>query len=189
MLGVDAKSQIQALDRTQPIFPMRPGTPERRPHDDRRDGTTSLFAALDVATGPVSGEVHRRHRAIEVRRFLARIDCELPADLDMDLVLDTYGPHKTPRIQRWLLRHPRFQLPLTPTYASWINQIERWFATLTERQLRRGTHRSTGALEDAIWLYIAGYNEGPTPFVWLKSADEILANIARFCRRTSEAGH
>ena len=152
MLGVDAKRQIQALDRTQPIFPMRPGTPERRPHDDRRDGTTSLFAALDVATGKLGGEVHRRHRAIAFRRFLARIDRELPADLDVHLALDNHGPHKTPRIQRWLLRHPRFQLPVTPTHTSWINQVERWFATLTERQLRRGTHRSTRALERVAYV-------------------------------------
>ncbi len=189
VLCVDEKSQIQALDRTQPIFPMRPGTPARRTHDYRRYGTTSLFAALDVATGKVIGAVHRRHRSIEFRRFLDRIDRELPADLDVHLVLDNYGTHKTPRIHRWLLRHPRFQLHFTPTYSSWINQVERWFALLTERQLRRGTHRSTRALEDAIRLYLAAYNEDPKPFVWLKSADEILANIARFCVRTSEAGH
>ena len=189
VLCVDEKSQIQALDRTQPIFPLRPGTPERRTHDYRRFGTTSLFAALDVASGKVIGETHRRHRAIEFRRFLDRIDREVPADLDVHLVLDNYGTHKTPRIHRWLLRHPRFQLHFTPTYASWINQIERWFAALTEKQLRRGTHRSTRALEDAIRLYLAVYNEDPKPFVWLKSADEILANIARFCVRTSEAGH
>ena len=189
VLCVDEKSQIQALDRTQPIFPMRPGTPERRTHDYRRYGTTSLFAALDVATGKVIGEVRRRHRAIEFRRFLDRIDHELPAGLDVHLVLDNYSTHKTPRIQRWLVRHPRFQLHFTPTYSSWINQVERWFALLTERQLRRGTHRSTRALEDAIRLYLAVYNEDPKPFVWIKSADEILANIARFCLRTSEAGH
>ena len=189
VLCVDEKSQIQALDRTQPIFPMRPGTPERRTHDYRRYGTTSLFAALDVATGKVIGEVHRRHRAIEFRRFLDRIDHELPAGLDVHLVLDNSSTHKTPRIQRWLVRHPRFQLHFTPTYSSWINQVERWFALLTERQLRRGTHRSTRALEDAIRLYLAVYNQDPKPFVWLKTADEILANIARFCLRTSEAGH
>ena len=189
VLCVDEKSQIQALDRTQPIFPMRPGTPERRTHDYRRYGTTSLFAALDVATGKVIGEVRRRHRAIEFRRFLDRIDHELPAGLDVHLVLDNYSTHKTPRIQRWLVRHPRFQLHFTPTYSSWINQVERWFALLTERQLRRGTHRSTRALEDAIRLYLAVYNEDPKPFVWIKRADEILANIARFCLRTSEAGH
>ena len=189
VLCADEKSQIQALDRTQPIFPMRPGTPELRTHDFRRHGTTSLFAALDVATGRVIGEVHRRHRAIEFRSFLDRIDQEVPADLEVHLVLDNYGTHKTPLIHRWLLRHPRFHLHFTPTYSSWINQVERWFAILTEKQLRRSTHRSTRALEDAIRLYLALNNQDPKPFVWIKTADEILANIARFCRRTSEAGH
>jgi transposase len=188
-LCVDEKAQIQALDRTQPVFPMRPGTPERRTHDYRRYGTTSLFAALDGATGKVIGAVHRRHRAIEFRRFLDRIDQAVPADLDVHLVLDNSSTHKTPRIQRWLLRHPRFQLHFTPTYCSWINQVERWFALLTERQLRRGTHRSTRALEDAIRLYLAVCNEAPKPFIWVKTADQILADIARSYMRTSEAGH
>ena len=142
-----------------------------------------------MATGKVIGELHRRHRAIEFRSFLDRIDKEVPADLEVHLVLDNYGTHKTPLIHRWLLRHPRFQLHFTPTYSSWINQVERWFALLTEKQLRRGTHRSTRALEDAIRLYLALHNEASTPFVWVKTADEILANIARFCLRTSEAGH
>ena len=189
VLCADEKSQIQALDRTQPIFPMRPGMPEQRTHDYRRHGTTSLFAALDVATGRVIGEMHRRHRAVEFRSFLDRIDQEVPTELEVHLVLDNYGTHKTPLIHRWLLRHPRFHLHFTPTYSSWINQVERWFAMLTEKQLRRGTHRSTRALEDAIRLYLALHNEDPKPFVWLKTADEILANIARFCLRTSEAGH
>lgn len=189
VLCADEKAQIQALDRTQPIFPMRPGTPELRTHDYRRHGTTSLFAALDVATGKVIGEMHRRHRAVEFRSFLDRIDKEVPADLEVHLVLDNYGTHKTPLIHRWLLRHPRFHLHFTPTYSSWINQVERWFAMLTEKQLRRGTHRSTRALEDAIRLYLAAHNEDPKPFVWVKTADQILANIARFCLRTSEAGH
>lgn len=189
VLCADEKAQIQALDRTQPIFPMRPGTPERRTHDYRRHGTTSLFAALDVATGKVIGQLHRRHRAIEFRSFLDRIDKEVPADLEVHLVLDNYGTHKTPLIHRWLLRHPRFHLHFTPTYSSWINQVERWFAMLTEKQLRRGTHCSTRALERAIRLYLAIHNEDPKPFVWVKTADEILANIARFCLRTSEAGH
>ena len=189
VLCADEKAQIQALDRTQPIFPLRPGTPERRSHDYRRHGTTSLFAALDVASGRVIGELHRRHRAVELRSFLDRIDKEVPTDLEVHLVLDNYGTHKTPLIHRWLLRHPRFQLHFTPTYSSWINQVERWFALLTEKQLRRGTHRSRRALEDAIRLYLALHNEAPTPFMWVKTADEILANIARFCLRTSEAGH
>ena len=189
VLCADEKSQIQALDRTQPLLPMRPGTPELRTHDYRRHGTTSLFAALDVATGKVIGETHRRHRSIEFRGFLDRIDAEVPADLDVHLVLDNYGTHKTPLIQRWLLRHPRFHLHFTPTYSSWINQVERWFGLLTEKQIRRGTHRSTRSLEDAIRLYLATYNADPRPFVWVKTADEILASIARFCLRTSEAGH
>ena len=189
VLCADEKAQIQALDRTQPIFPLRPGTPERRSHDYRRHGTTSLFAALDVASGRVIGELHRRPRAVEFRSFLDRIDKEVPADLEVHLVLDNYGTHKTPLIHRWLLRHPRFQLHFTPTYSSWINQVERWFALLTEKQLRRGTHRSRRALEDAIRLYLALHNQASTPFAWVKTADEILANIARFCLRTSEAGH
>jgi transposase len=189
VLCVDEKSQIQALDRTQPIFPMRPGTPERRAHDYRRHGTTSLFAALDIATGKVIGETHRRHRAIEFRSFLDRVDGQVPVDLDVHLVLDNYGTHKTPLIRRWLLRHARFHFHFTPTYSSWINQVERWFALLTEKQLRRGTHRSTRALEDAIRLFLATHNDDPQPFTWVKTADEILANIARFCVRTSEAGH
>ncbi len=189
VLCADEKSQIQALDRTQPLLPMRPGTPERRTHDYRRHGTTSLFAALDIATGRVIGETHRRHRSLEFRSFLDRIDAEVPADLDIHLVLDNYGTHKTPMIQRWLVRHPRFHLHFTPTYSSWINQVERWFGLLTEKQIRRGTHRSTRALEDAIRLYLATNNADPRPFVWIKTADEILASIARFCLRTSEAGH
>jgi transposase len=189
VLCADEKSQIQALDRTQPVLPMRPGQAERRTHDYRRHGTTSLFAALDVASGKVIGETHRRHRSVEFRKFLERIDNEVPADLDVHLVLDNYGTHKTPATQRWLLRHPRFHLHFTPTYSSWINQVERWFANLTEKQIRRGTHRSTRALEDAIRLYVKLNNENPKPFVWLKTADEILASIARFCLRTSETGH
>jgi len=168
---------------------MRPGMPELRTHDYRRHGTTSLFAALDLASGKVIGELHRRHRSTEFRNFLDRIDKEVPGALDVHLVLDNYSTHKTPLIHRWLLRHPRFHLHFTPTYASWINQVERWFATLTEKQLRRGTHRSTRALEDAIRLYLATHNEEPKPFVWIKTADEIFASIQRFCLRTSETGH
>jgi transposase len=189
VLCTDEKSQIQALDRTQPVLPMRPGQPELRTHDYRRHGTTSLFAALDVATGRVIGEVHRRHRSTEFRTFLDRIAKEVPPDLDVHLILDNYGTHKTPIIQQWLLRHPRFQVHFTPTYSSWINQVERWFATLTDKQIRRGTHRSTRALEDAIRLYLKINNEDPKPFVWVKTADQILASIERFCLRTSETGH
>ncbi len=189
VLCADEKAQIQALDRTQPILPMRPGVAERRSHDYRRHGITSLFAALDIASGKVIGETHRRHRSVEFKRFLERIEREVPADLEIHLVLDNYGTHKTPLIRRWLVRHPRFHLHFTPTYSSWINQVERWFAGLTEKQLRRGTHRSTRELEAAIRLYLATSNEHPKPFVWVKTADEILASVRRFCERTSVPGH
>lgn len=189
VLCADEKAQIQALDRTQPILPLRPGIAERRTHDYLRHGTTSLFAALDVASGTVIGELHRRHRSLEFKSFLERIDREVPADLAIHLVLDNYGTHKTPTIQRWLLRHPRFQLHFTPTYSSWINQVERWFAGLTEKQIKRGSHRSTRQLENAIRRYLALSNEDPKPFVWVKTADQILANVRRFCERTSVPGH
>ena len=189
VLCVDEKSQIQALDRTQPILPMGPGIPERRTHDYRRHGTTSLFAALDVASGKVIGETHRRHRAAEFKSFLDRIESEVPEELDVHIVLDNYGTHKTDLIRRWLLRHPRFQVHYTPTYSSWINQVERWFATLTESYLRRGTHRSTRQLEDALRLYLATNNADPKPFAWVKTADQILASVRRFCERTSLPGH
>ena len=189
VLCADEKSQIQALDRTQPILPLRPGQAERRAHDYRRHGTTSLFAALDVATGKVIGELHRRHRSTEFRSFLERIDREVPEELAIHLVLDNSSTHKTPLIHRWLARHPGFELHFTPTYSSWLNQAERWFAALTEKQIRRGTHRSTRALEDAIRLYLATHNESPKPFVWIKTADQILESVAAFCRRTSGTGH
>ncbi len=189
VLCVDEKSQIQALDRTQPILPLTPGVPQRRTHDYLRHGTTSLFAALDVATGKVIGETHRRHRAIEFKGFLDRIDYEVPLELEVHLVVDNSSTHKTPLIKRWLLRHPRYQVHFTPTYSSWINQVERWFSLLTEKQLRRGTHKSTRQLEDAIRLYLATSNESARPFAWTKTADEILASIARFCQRTSVSGH
>ena len=189
VLCVDEKAQIQALDRTQPILPLAPGLAERRTHDYRRHGITSLFAAFNVATGSVIGETHRRHRSTEFKSFLERIDKEVPADLDVHLVLDNYGTHKTDLIKNWLLRHPRFQVHYTPTYSSWINQVERWFSTFTEKQLRRGTHRSTRALEDAIRLYLAVYNQKPKPFVWVKTADQILDSVRRFCLRTSVPGH
>lgn len=189
VLCVDEKAQIQALDRTQPILPMAPGVPERRTHDYRRHGITSLFAAFNVVNGEVIGEVHRRHRSREFKTFLERIDKEVPSDLDVHLIMDNYGTHRTPLIQRWLARRPRFHVHFTPTYSSWINQVERWFATFTSKQLRRGTHRSTRALEDAIRLYLAVYNENPKPFTWVKSADQILDSVRRFCLRTSLAGH
>jgi transposase len=189
VLCVDEKSQIQALDRTAPLLPMRPGQIERRTHDYKRHGTTSLFAALDVATGKVIGSLHRRHRATEFRRFLDNIDAAVPSNLDVHLVLDNYATHKTPTIQRWLAKRSRYQLHFTPTGASWINMVERWFAELTNKQIRRGVHRSTRALEDAIRHFLDVNNENPKPFVWTKSADEILASIARFCERTSNSGH
>ena len=189
VLCVDEKSQIQALDRTQPLLPMRPGQVERRTHDYVRHGTTSLFAALEVQSGKIIGQCHRRHRAIEFRKFLDRIDAEVPSDLDAHLILDNYGTHKAPLIRRWLVRHPRFHLHFTPTGASWMNLVERWFATLTDKQIRRGTHRSTRELEAAITDYFAITNEQPKPFVWTKTADEILASVARFCHRISNSGH
>ena len=189
VLCVDEKSQVQALDRTQPVLPMRPGQAERRTHDYRRHGTTSLFAALDVAAGKVIGQCHRRHRSVEFRKFLGRIDAEVPDDLDVHLILDNYGTHKTPSIHRWLARHPRFHLHFTPTGASWLNLVERWFAELTNKQIRRGSHRSTRQLETAIKEYLAVTNENPKPFKWTKTADEILASVARFCQRISNSGH
>ncbi len=189
VLCVDEKSQIQALDRTQPILPLAPGVPERRTHDYMRHGTTTLFAALDVATGKVIGRLHRRHRSQEFLKFLRTIDANVPADLDVHVIMDNYGTHKTPTVQRWFARHPRFQVHFTPTSASWLNQVERWFATLTEKQIRRGTHRSTQQLEKAIRAYLDLYNADPTPFVWSKTADEILASIKRFCLRTSDSRH
>lgn len=189
VLCVDEKSQIQALDRTQPLLPMRPGQVERRTHDYVRHGTTSLFAALEVKSGKVIGQCHRRHRAIEFRKFLDRIDAEVPSGFDVHLILDNYGTHKAPLIRRWLARHPRFHLHFTPTGASWMNLVERWFATLTEKQIRRGTHRSTRELEAAIANYLAMDNEHPKPLIWTKTADEILASITRFCHRISNSGH
>ena len=183
VLCVDEKSQIQALDRTQPMLPLAPGMPERRTHDYVRHGTTTLFAALDVATGRVIGETHRRHRSSEFLKFLRTIEANVPAELDIHLVMDNYGTHKTPTIRRWLAARPRFQVHFTPTSASWINQVERWFATLTERCIRRSTHRSTLQLEQAIREYLDVHNAAPRPFVWSKSADAILGSIERFCNR------
>lgn len=189
VLCVDEKSQIQALDRTQPLLPMRPGQLERRTHDYARHGTTSLFAALDVKTGTVIGELHRRHRSTEFRKFLDRIEQAVPPDFDVHMILDNYGTHKTALIRRWLAKRPRFHVHFTPTSASWINLVERWFAALTEKQIRRGVHRSVSQLEAAIKQYLALTNDTPKPFVWSKTADEILASVARFCARTSETGH
>jgi transposase len=189
VLCVDEKSQIQALDRTQPLLPMRPGQVERRTHDYVRHGTTSLFAALNVKTGKVIGECHRRHQSLEFRKFLDRVEMAVPVDLDIHLILDNYGPHKTPAIRRWFTKRPRYHLHFTPTGASWINLVERWFAALTEKQLRRGAYRSTRELESAIERYLEIHNEQPKPFMWSKSADEILSTLAQFCKRISDSGH
>lgn len=189
VLCVDEKSQIQALDRSQPVLPMRPGQAERRSHDYIRHGTTSLFAALDVATGQVIGRLHRRHRAIEFKKFLNAIEASVPHHLDVHLILDNYQTHKTPTIHRWLAKRPRFHLHFTPTGASWLNLVERWFATLTSKRVRRGVFRSTRQLENAIKDYLSVYNEDPRPFAWTKTADEIIEAVARFCSRTSDSVH
>jgi len=187
VLCVDEKSQIQALDRTAPLLPLRPGQVERGTHDYRRHGTTTLFAALDVKTGQVLGQTGARHRAIEFRKFLDLIDDHVPADRDVHLVLDNYGTHKAPLVRNWFAMRPRYQLHFTPTYGSWLNMVERWFAGLTSKPLRRGVHRSIAELEHAIREYIAASNAEGKPFVWTKSADEILASIARFATRTLAA--
>ena len=189
VLCVDEKPQIQALQRTAPVLPMRPGQVERRTHDYVRHGTTDLFAALDVKTGKVIGACRKRHRSQEVRAFLDLIDRKVPPDLDVHLVLDNASTHKTPLIRRWLAKRPRYHLHFTPTSASWLNLVESWFALLTARQLRRGAFRSTHALEQAIRSYIANSNDNPKPFVWTKSADDILASVERFCQRTSNSDH
>jgi transposase len=189
VLCVDEKSQIQALDRSQPVLPILPGTPARMSHDYTRHGTTSLFAALDLASGKVIGDLHARHRTVEFRQFLDRLDQEVPAELQVHLILDNYATHKTPTIQRWLLRHPRFVLHFVPKGASWLNLVERWFAEITSKLLRRGVHRSVAELEADIRAWLEHWNEQPRPFVWTKTADEILTNLARYCERISETGH
>lgn len=181
VLCVDEKSQIQALDRSQPMLPMRPGQPARRSHDYKRHGTTSLFAALDIATGRVIGKCYGRHRAVEFRKFLDEIEAAVPPDLDVHLVIDNYATHKAPTVRNWLNRRPRWHVHLTPTSSSWLNQVERFFALLTERQIRRGIHRSVAALKSAIATFIEHHNADPKPFRWAKSADDILASIERFC--------
>lgn len=189
VLCVDEKSQIQALDRTAPILPMLPGVPERATHDYKRSGTSSLYAALDLASGQVIGRLHSRHRAIEFRKFLQTIDAEVPEHLDVHLVLDNASTHKTPAIKRWLLAHPRFQLHFTPTSSSWLNLVERWFSELTTKKLRRGTHRSVRQLNQDIRAWIDTWNENPKPFVWTKTSEQILDSIATYCRRINESAH
>jgi transposase len=189
VLCVDEKSQIQALDRTAPLLPLLPGTPERRTHDYRRYGTTNLYAALDLASGKVIADLTARHRAAEFRRFLNLIDKTVPAELDVHVIVDNSSTHKTAAIQRWLVRHPRFSFHYTPSYASWLNLVERWFAELTNKWLRRGTHRSVKELVASIRTWITNWNDEPKPFVWHKTADEILDNLAAYCQRISDSGH
>lgn len=182
---VDEKSQIQALDRTQPLLPMRPGQAERRTHDYKRHGTTSLFAALDLKTSRVIGQLHRRHRSAEFRKFLDRIEAHVPPELEVHIIADNYGTHKTALIRKWFAKRPRFHLHFTPTYGSWINLVERWFAELTNKRIRRGVFRSVKELEAAIRDYIDVHNEDPKPFTWTRTADQILDSIARYAQRTT----
>ena len=189
VLCVDEKSQIQALDRTAPILPMRPGIPERATHDYKRHGTSSLYAALDITTGQVIGQLHSRHRAIEFKKFLQTLDREVPADLNVHLVLDNASTHKTPVIKRWLQAHPRFVLHFTPTSSSWLNLVERWFSELTTKKLKRGAHRSTRALNHDIRTWIETWNDDPKPYIWTKTADQILESISRYCTTISDSAH
>ena len=189
VLCVDEKSQIQALDRSAPVLPMMPGMPERRTHDYVRHGITTLFAALDVATGEVYGSIHRRHRAIEFKKFLTKLDNTVPADLDVHLICDNYSTHKSPTVTKWLAAHPRFHMHFTPTYSSWLNQVERWFGLLTDQKLRRGVHRSIQALEKDIREWIADWNDNPRPFNWTKTADEIFERLGSYLQRIPGAGH
>ena len=189
VLCVDEKSQVQALDRSQPVLPMMPGMPERRTHDYARHGVTSLFAAFDIADGTVISELHRRHRHQEFLKFLKKIDKNVPPGLDVHLVCDNYGTHKTPQIQAWLARHPRFHVHFTPTGSSWINQVERWFGYLTDQKIRRGVHKSVQSLEADIRDWIEHWNQNPRPFAWTKTAEEILNSLAEYIARISGAGH
>ena len=189
VLSVDEKSQVQALARSQPAFPMMPGMPEKRTHDYVRHGTTSLFAALNIADGTVISAIHRRHRATEFKKFLTKIDTEVPDHLDVHVICDNYGTHKHPIINKWLQSHPRFQTHFTPTYSSWINQVERLFAYITADLLQRSDHRSVQALEADIRNWIKAWNDNPKPFVWTKTAEQILSSLARLLQRTTGAGH
>jgi transposase len=191
VLSVDEKSQVQALDRTQPLLPMTPGQAERGTHDYVRNGTTSLFAALNVATGAVIGQCYRRHRQQEFLKFLNEIDAQLERQpgVEVHLILDNYGTHKTPAVKRWFERHPEYHLHFTPTSGSWLNQVERFFAEITEKRIRRGAFRSVPALEAAILEYLAHHNENPQPFVWTANADLILNRVKGVCERISNSGH
>jgi transposase len=189
VLAVDEKSQIQALSRSQPAFPMMPYMPEKRTHDYARHGTTTLFAAFDVATGQVISATHRRHRSAEFKKFLSKIDACVPDHLDVHLVLDNYGTHKTPTINTWLEAHPRFHVHFTPTYSSWLNQVERWFGLITSDLLQRSDHRSVQALEKDLRDWVKTWNQDPKPFIWTKTADQILASLTRLLHRINDAGH
>ena len=189
VLCVDEKSQIQALDRTAPILPMLPGPPQRATHDYKRHGTSSLYAALDIATGKVIGSLHARHRAVEFKKFLVTLDREVPSELDVHLILDNASTHKTPAIHRWLAAHPRFVLHFTPTSSSWLNLVERWFSELTTKKLRRGSHNSVRQLNNDIRRWIDTWNESPRPFVWTKTADQILESVARYCTQINDSRH
>jgi transposase len=191
ILSVDEKSQVQALDRTQPLLPLAPGQAERRTHDYVRNGTTSLFAALNVATGEVIGKCYKRHRHQEFLKFLNEVDARLPKEpgVEVHLILDNYGTHKTPAVKRWFARHPEYHVHFTPTSGSWLNQVERFFAELTEKRLRRGVFRSVAALEAAILEYLAHHNEDPKPFVWTADAESILKRVQQVCERISDSGH
>lgn len=189
VLCVDEKSQMQALNRSQPVLPMMPGMPERRTHDYARAGVTTLFAAFDISDGTVITEIHRRHRAEEFKKFLIAIDKAVPTELDIHLICDNLATHKTPTVNAWLDRHPRFHTHFTPTGSSWLNQVERWFGYLTDQLLKRGVHRSVAALEKDVRAWIAQWNTDPKPFVWTKTAEEILDSLARYIQRISGAGH
>jgi transposase len=189
VLCVDEKSQIQALDRTAPILPMLPGTPARATHDYERNGTSSLFAALNLASGEVIGSLHNRHRAVEFLKFLKTIDREVPAHLDVHIVLDNASSHKTPKVKRWLAQHPRFILHFTPTGSSWLNLVERWFGELTMKLLKRAAHRTIRQLNTEIRAWIDDWNENPRPYVWTKPAEQILESISRYCQRINHSGH
>jgi transposase len=189
VLCMDEKSQIQALDRTAPILPMLPGTPERATHDYERNGTSSLYAALNLASGKVIGSLHNRHRAVEFLKFLKTIDREVPAHLDVHIVLDNASSHKTPKVKRWLAQHPRFILHFTPTGSSWLNLVERWFGELTTKLLKRGAHRTVRQLNTEIRAWIENWNETPRPYVWTKPAERILESISRYCQRINHSGH
>ena len=189
VLSVDEKSQVQALSRSQPAFPMMPGMPEKRTHDYFRHGTTSLFAAMNVADGTVIASTHRRHRATEFKKFLAKIDQQVPAELEVHVICDNYGTHKHPTVNTWLMRHPRFHMHFTPTYSSWINQVERLFAEVTRDLLQRSDHRSVQALEKDLRNWVTAWNEHPKPFIWTKTADQILESLGRLLQRINGAGH